>query len=99
MDMYNVGPELKDQTRLQSDIKEGATTRVVENQGARIPSLAFFSLAIGSMFLSTAIGVRAKQENKWLANFVGQWAPCFMLIGIYNKIVKFESEVKRQQMH
>lgn len=99
MQTTEVKNKIADQTRLQTDITEGATTRVIENQGARIPSVTYLALAIGSMFLSTAIGIGAKQERKWLANFVGQWAPCFLLIGIYNKIVKVESGVQRELMH
>jgi hypothetical protein len=28
-----------------------------------------------------------------LANFVGQWAPTLLIIGLYNKVVKLEREI------
>ena len=84
---------------LDTSVEEGATTRFIENQTAKIPSVGFLSLAVGSMVLSTAIGVQGGKERGWLANFVGQWAPCFMLLGIYNKIVKVEAELARARMH
>jgi hypothetical protein len=28
-----------------------------------------------------------------LANFVGQWAPTLLVIGVYNKLVKIEHEL------
>ncbi len=67
---------------------EGEITKRVENVTAKIPSIGYLSLALGSMALSASIA--AFTERKALANFVGLWVPSFMLIGIYNKLVKLE---------
>lgn len=68
------------------EIKEGDLTRRVEEQTGKVPSLAFLGLAIGSMALSAALAFSS--DRKEYANFVGLWAPTFLLIGIYNKMVK-----------
>ncbi len=68
--------------------KEGKITKEIEKVTSQIPSGGYLTLALGSMALSAAIAVFSKQ--KAMANFVGLWVPTFMLIGIYNKIVKVE---------
>lgn len=68
--------------------REGEFTTKVEQQTAKIPSISWLGLAVGSMAVSAGLALFA--ERKSLANFVGLWAPSFMLIGIYNKLVKLE---------
>ncbi|MBC7692611.1 MAG: hypothetical protein H7222_12680 [Methylotenera sp.] len=68
--------------------KEGAFTKRVESQTAKVPSIGYLGLAVGSMVLSAGLVIFA--ERKEYANFVGLWAPAFMLLGIYNKLVKLE---------
>ena len=64
---------------------EGPLAKAIENQTAKLPSDLFLWAAIGSMGLSAALQMmRARTES----NFVGLWAPTFLLLGIYNKIVK-----------
>lgn len=72
------------------EVKEGVTTKAIEHQTGKLPSLTWLNLAIGSMAASAII--LAKSERKEFANFVGLWAPCFMLIGVYNKLVKLEEQ-------
>jgi hypothetical protein len=80
---------------------EGRTTRAIERQTSKIPSAAYLSLAVGSMALSAAILLRPKArmvrrvmgDSSGLANFIGQWAPTLLVIGLYNKIVKLEQEL------
>jgi hypothetical protein len=67
---------------------EGEFTKKIEQQTAKIPSVGYLGLAIGSMVASATLAIFA--ERKSLANFVGLWAPSFLLIGIYNKLVKLE---------
>lgn len=67
---------------------EGKVTKQVEQFTARIPSIGYLSLALGSMALS--LGLVAFTRKKTLANFIGLWVPSFMLVGIYNKLVKIE---------
>ena len=67
---------------------EGEMTKRIEQQTAKIPSIGFLGLALGSMVASAALAFVA--QRKELANFVGLWAPSLLLIGIYNKLVKLE---------
>lgn len=65
--------------------QEGPIARAIEQQTAKLPSDTFLWLAGGSIAASLALKL-AGQDHKAL--FVGQWAPTFLLLGIYNKIVK-----------
>jgi len=64
---------------------EGVVARTIENQTARLPSDTFLWMALGSMAVSFALQVTGRKEESL---FVGQWAPAFLLLGVYNKIVK-----------
>jgi hypothetical protein len=68
--------------------REGELTKRLEAQTSKIPSMAFFNLALGSMVLSAGVAVFAQRKS--MANFVGLWAPTFLLLGIYNKLMKLE---------
>lgn len=65
---------------------EGKTTKAIEKQTSKIPSGVYLALAIGSMAISAAFARSSKRKD--VANFVGMWAPCFLMLGLYNKIVK-----------
>lgn len=65
---------------------EGRLTTAIENQTAKVPSVVYLNLAFASIALSLGLAVSTRKAE-W-ANFVGTWAPAFMLIGIYNKLVK-----------
>lgn len=67
--------------------KEGETTKMIESYTAQIPSGAYLAAAIGSMAVSLILMV-AGQRN--VANFIGQWAPTILIMGLYNKLVKLE---------
>lgn len=67
---------------------EGDMTKRIENVTARVPSLGYLGLALGSMALSAGLAVATRQKT--MANFVGLWVPSFLLMGIYNKLVKLE---------
>jgi hypothetical protein len=67
---------------------EGTLTKAIESQTARIPSGTYLTLGIGAMALSLVL-MLARQKN--LANFVGQWVPTLLIVGLYNKLVKVES--------
>jgi len=66
---------------------EGHLTEMVEDQTAKVPSMVFLGAAIASMGISLALKCVGKKHT---ALFVGQWAAPFLLLGIYNKIVKTE---------
>src|SRR4051794_4506482 len=81
-------PETFQRVLNESHREEGRLTKRIEQQTARIPSIGFLGLAVGSMVASIAFFTAA--DRKDTANFVGLWAPVFLLIGVYNKIVKLE---------
>lgn len=65
--------------------KEGPVAAAIEEYTARIPSDVYLWAALGSMAVSATLKVLRKDEE---ALFVGQWAPSFLLLGVYNKLVK-----------
>jgi hypothetical protein len=65
--------------------KEGQVASAIEEQTAKIPSDVFLWAALGSMAISLTLKL-ARQQHTSL--FVGQWAAPFLLLGIYNKLVK-----------
>ena len=75
---------------------EGELTKKIEKVTAQIPSVGYLGLALGSMALS--IGFALVKERKDIANFVGLWVPSFLLLGIYNKIVKTEGSDQEDRM-
>jgi hypothetical protein len=66
---------------------EGHTTEAIENVTAKIPSVVYLGAAVASMGISLALKASGHKHG---ALFVGQWAAPFLLLGIYNKIVKTE---------
>jgi hypothetical protein len=71
--------------QINPEKKEGPVARTIEEQTAKVPSDAFLWASLGSMTVSLALKVMKRDE---LALFIGQWAPAFLLFGIYNKLVK-----------
>ena len=64
---------------------EGPVARTIEEQTAKIPSDAFLWMAVGAMAASATLQLMG---NKHVSLFVGQWAPAFLIFGLYNKLVK-----------
>ena len=81
----------------ESTPKEGKFTKEVEQYTARVPSITYLGLALGSMALSA--GLALFSERKSAANFVGLWVPTLMLVGIYNKLVKLEGLDRYDRLH
>lgn len=65
--------------------EEGGTTKMIESATAQVPSGAYLTLAIGSMVASLILMLTGRRN---VANFVGQWAPTILIMGLYNKMVK-----------
>ena len=66
---------------------EGPVASAIEKQTAKLPSDLFLWSALGSMAISATFKILKKND---IALFVGQWAAPFLLLGVYNKIVKLE---------
>ena len=64
---------------------EDRVTGAIESQTSKIPSSGYLGAALGSMAGSAVLKILGKDE--W-ALFVGQWAPAFLIMGVYNKMVK-----------
>jgi hypothetical protein len=64
---------------------EGAVARSIESQTAKLPSDVYLWAAVGSICGSLALKMSGRNTD---ALFVGQWAPTFLILGLYNKIVK-----------
>ena len=65
--------------------EEGAITTAIEHYTSKVPSGVYLSLAVGSIALSAFFKLSGRRDD---ANFVGHWAPTFLLLGLYNKVVK-----------
>ena len=65
--------------------REDQFTSSVESQTAKIPSTGYLGAAIASMAGSAVLKLMG--QDNW-ALFVGQWAPAFLIMGVYNKMVK-----------
>ena len=64
---------------------EGHVARAIEEQTAKLPSDLFLWAAIGSMTASATLQLVG---NRNASVFIGQWAPTFLILGVYNKLVK-----------
>lgn len=69
--------------------EEGRLAKAIEEQTARLPSDIFLWSAFGSMAASLILQLSGK-KNKHQSLFVGQWAAPFLLLGVYNKLVKLQ---------
>ena len=64
---------------------EGRVAKALEEQTSKLPSDTFLWMAGGSIVASLLLRLSGRKED---ALFVGQWAPTFLVLGVYNKIVK-----------
>jgi len=71
----------------QQSKTEDSFTKAVEDYTASIPSSAYLGVALGAMALSLVC--QATGQGKW-GNFIAQWVPTWLIIGVYNKLVKLE---------
>jgi len=74
-------------TNVNPQHKEGKVARAIESQTAKIPSDVFLWAALGSMAISATLQIMGQKKASL---FVGQWPAPFLLLGLYNKIVKLE---------
>jgi len=67
------------------EAQEDQFTAAIEKWTSQIPSSAYLGAALASMAVSVGFKI-AKKDH--MALFVGQWAAPFLILGIYNKLVK-----------
>jgi hypothetical protein len=65
--------------------REGAVARTIEQQTVKLPSDLFLWAAGASIVGSLGLQLAGKDHASL---FVGQWAPTFLILGLYNKLVK-----------
>jgi hypothetical protein len=65
--------------------QEGRVAKAIEDQTAKLPSHTFLWMAIGAVATSATLQMLG---NRHMSLFVGQWAPTFLVLGLYNKLVK-----------
>ncbi len=64
---------------------EDRFTGMIESRTSQVPSSAYLAAAVSSMAASAVLKILGRSD--W-ALFVGQWAPAFLIMGVYNKLVK-----------
>jgi hypothetical protein len=89
-----MGTQMQNEPRVgpQAEHREGRIARTIEQQTAKLPSDLFLWGALGSIGGALAFRMMGKTEN---ANFVGQWAPVLLILGLYNKMVKLHGSEGR----
>lgn len=69
------------------EFEEGHIARMIEEQTAKLPSDVFLWAAGGSIAGSLVFQMMGDWKKSL---FIGQWAPTFLILGLYNKLVKIE---------
>jgi hypothetical protein len=64
---------------------EGYLTEQIEQYTSQVPSGTYLSLAVASIGLSLTLQMLGRKHE---AQFVGQWVPTILILGLYNKMVK-----------
>ena len=72
----------KDKTESHS---EGTVARTIEQQTAKLPSDIYLWAAGGAIATSAILQLTGRSRASL---FLGQWVAPFLLLGVYNKIVK-----------
>jgi hypothetical protein len=74
-------------SNLNPQHEEGKLAESIEEQTAKLPSDVFLWASFGSMALSLIAQMAGKKHTSL---FFGQWAAPFLILGLYNKLVKLE---------
>ncbi len=69
----------------KGEAQEDQITAAIEKYTSKVPSAVYLGLAVASIGGSIAFKI-AKKDH--LALYVGQWVAPFLILGIYNKLVK-----------
>lgn len=74
-------------TNYNPEYQEGKVAATIEKQTAKIPSDIYLWTAAGCMAVSLTLQVLGKRKTSL---FIGQWPAAFLIMGLYNKLVKLE---------
>lgn len=67
------------------EAQEDQVTAAIEKVTSQVPSSVYLGAAIASILGSMAFKIGKKHHE---ALFVGQWVAPFLILGLYNKMVK-----------
>jgi hypothetical protein len=74
-----------------TDHKEGPVAKTIEEQTAKLPSDLFLWSSLGAMGLALTLKLFKRNHA---ALFIGQWAAPFLIMGLYDKLVKVQGHDK-----
>jgi hypothetical protein len=77
--------KMTDYRVVPGEAQEDQITASIEKFTAQVPSSVYLAAALGSMAVSVAFQARKQHHT---ALFIGQWAAPFLILGLYNKLVK-----------
>lgn len=76
--------------------EEGVVAKNIEAVTSKVPSDVYLWTAVAAMSTSLCCKMMKKDH---LALFIGQWVSPFLLMGIYNKIVKTEGHDQKDKKY
>jgi hypothetical protein len=85
------GGDLGSGTRTQ---REGTVARSIERQTSKLPSDLFLWGGVGAIALSLGLQLSGKKNA---GNFVANWVPTVLILGLYNKVVKIGGHDRETQ--
>lgn len=88
----SVKKSIEDNVISNEEHLEGPLAKAIEKQTAKLPSDLFLWTAGAAIVGSAALQIMGKKEN---SQFVGQWAPTLLILGLYNKLVKVAGSDKQ----
>jgi hypothetical protein len=74
--------------------REGGVARAIEKQTSKLPSDLFLWGGVGAIITSLSLQMFGK---KAAGNFVANWVPTVLILGLYNKVVKVAGHDRYQQ--
>lgn len=70
----------------KGEAQEDQVTAAIEKYTSKVPSSVFLGLSLASMAVSLTLKFTSRKDENAL--FIGQWAAPFLILGLYNKMIK-----------
>ncbi len=80
----------------KGEAQEDQITAAIETYTSQVPSSVYLGLALTSMAVSVCFQIAGKKDTSL---FIGQWAAPFLILGLYNKLVKQHGSDGTQETH
>ena len=81
-------------TNEAAEHSEGPIAKAIEEKTAKLPSDLFLWAAGGAVGVSLILQLSGNSDK---SRFIGQWVAPFLLLGVYNKIVKVAGSDRMSQ--